>query len=44
MAKIAYRESTAEIFKELKLLRVDQINEIRNLNSDAQVFCRAIIT
>ena len=28
IAKVGYRESTAEIFKELKLLRVDQINEL----------------
>ena len=28
IAKVGYRESIAEIFKELKLLRVDQINEL----------------
>ena len=28
IAKVGYRESTAEMFKELKLLRVDQINEL----------------
>ena len=28
IAKVGYRESTAEIFKELKLLRVDQIIEL----------------
>ena len=31
IAKVGYRESTAEIFKELKLLRVDQINELKIL-------------
>ena len=28
IAKVGYRESTAEILKELKFLRVDQINEM----------------
>ena len=28
IAKVGYRESTAEIFEELKLLMVDQINEL----------------
>ena len=31
IAKVGYRERTAEIFKELKLLRVDQINELEIL-------------
>ena len=34
IAKVGYRESAAEIFKELKLLRVEQINELEILNSD----------
>ena len=29
IAKVGYRESAAEMFKELKLLRVDQINELK---------------
>ena len=31
IAKVGYRERTAEIFKELKLLKVDQINELEIL-------------